>query len=157
MQITYSRKVKFLEDTRATKREYPNEHKMIDRRLGELKQAKTVRDLHYGNPHPLKGNMQGLISTAPGESLYEVMEVEGFTAEQAAETSGIPYPVFLGVLNGAVPITEDIAQKLTKVARYPVYFWLNGEKRYQYDLKRLGWQRPTCPETEQYYTANEQA
>jgi len=62
MEITYSRKVKFLEDTRATKREFPNEHKMIDRRLGELKQAKTVRDLHYGNPHPLKGNMQGLIS-----------------------------------------------------------------------------------------------
>jgi len=62
MEITYSRKVKFLEDTRATKREYPNEHKMIDRRLGELKQAKTVRDLFYGNPHPLKGNMQGLIS-----------------------------------------------------------------------------------------------
>jgi len=96
-------------------------------------------------------------TTAPGESLYEVMEVEGFTPEQAAETSGIPYPVFLGVLNGAVPITEDIAKKLTKVARYPVYFWLNGEKRYQYDLKRLGWQRPTCPETEQYYTANGQA
>ncbi len=96
-------------------------------------------------------------TTAPGESLQEAIEVEGFTPEQAAETSGIPYPVFLGVLNGAVPITEDIAKKLTKVARYSVQFWLNSEKRYQYDIKRLGWQRPTCPETEQYYTANGQA
>jgi len=96
-------------------------------------------------------------TTAPGESLQEAIEVEGFTPEQAAETSGIPYPVFLGILNGAVPITEDIAKKLTKVARYSVQFWLNSEKRYQYDLKRLGWQRPTCPETEQYYTANGQA
>ncbi len=96
-------------------------------------------------------------TTAPGESLQEAIEVEGFTPEQAAETSGIPYPVFLGILNGAVPITEDIAKKLTKVARYPVYFWLNYEDSYQKDIKRLGWQRPTCPETEQYYTANGQA
>jgi len=62
MEITYSRKVKFLEDTRATKREHPNEWKMILRRKEELERAPTVRDLHYGNPHPLKGNMQGLMS-----------------------------------------------------------------------------------------------
>jgi len=62
MEITYSRKVKFLEDARATKREFPNEWKMILRRKEELERAPTVRDLHYGNPHPLKGNMQGLMS-----------------------------------------------------------------------------------------------
>ncbi len=92
-------------------------------------------------------------TAVPGKSLKESLNADGLSAEQASEAAGIPYPVFLGILTGAVPITVDLAQALTKITRVSAKFWLSYEADYQADLKRLGLQRPVCLEAEAYHAS----
>ncbi len=89
----------------------------------------------------------------PGDSLEEELECASLTIKQASEKTGIPYPVFQGLLTGAVPITDEIAEALAKITGYNAQFWLRSEQNYQADLERLGRQRPASPEAERYYAA----
>lgn len=61
----------------------------------------------------------------PGELIRFFLIEEGVLAETAAEEAGIPVPQMYDLIDGKIPVTPDLAEKLGKMWGTTPQTWLN--------------------------------
>ncbi len=72
----------------------------------------------------------------PGETVLEGMEHHGMTRNQLAEKIGLSSKTLNELIEGNMPITQDIAEKLENVLSIPAYMLVRLEERYRRTLAR---------------------
>lgn len=73
----------------------------------------------------------------PGESILDAIEERGWTQGELAVRLGLSEKHVSQLINGKVPLSVDIAQKLERVLGGPAEFWLARETKYQQHKARL--------------------
>ncbi|MDH5664711.1 MAG: HigA family addiction module antitoxin [Nitrosopumilus sp.] len=69
------------------------------------------------------GEMSSLAT--PGEVLEDYLEFLHMSSKDLAAKAGIEETVINGILEGKVPITQDVAVKLEEIVGRPAHFWAN--------------------------------
>jgi HTH-type transcriptional regulator / antitoxin HigA len=77
----------------------------------------------------------------PGETLRELLEEKGLTQRDLARRSGLSPKHVNRLLQGVVPLSPDVAQRLEQVTGTPARLWNRLEADYRSDLERLRQQR----------------
>jgi plasmid maintenance system antidote protein VapI len=70
----------------------------------------------------------------PGVILREMMDDSGMSVRMIAKIAGLEPALIEGVLDGSVPITDPISERLacgTAPLRVSAQFWRNAEKLYR--------------------------
>lgn len=70
----------------------------------------------------------------PGETLREWMQENGLRERSAATTCNMWPSLFVGILDGDVPITEPIAISLERGTSISAFLWLALERYYRAGL-----------------------
>jgi len=84
-------------------------------------------------------------SVPPGEHITEYMGILSMGKSELAHALGISKKKMKKILKGKARITKTIATKLEDIFAPPAHLWLNLEKQYQKDIKRLGKKKQHCP------------
>ena len=66
----------------------------------------------------------------PGKYLREEIGERGCSLQDLAESSGLTLPEIRGVLDGTIPTTGRIAERLAVAVGPPAEFWTNLQKAY---------------------------
>ena len=88
----------------------------------------------YVKYHPIK-------AICPGETIQESMECMGLTSESFAEKLNLTSEEFSNLLQGFIPVTEELANKLQETTGTPAYIWISLEKRYR-DVQEMLFRTP---------------
>ena len=75
--------------------------------------------------------------SSPSETIEEIMEESGWKQRDLAGRLGYSEKHLSQLINGAVPITRDAAQRLERVLGGSLQFWLNLEANYQQHKARI--------------------
>ena len=75
-------------------------------------------------------------TSAPGETLAELLETHGMTQAQLAARTGRPKQHINEIIAAKAPITHDMAIQLERSLGVPAAFWNNREARYRENLAR---------------------
>ena len=70
-------------------------------------------------------------TVCPGETLKEVM------CGLLSNKSGLSMDIIDGIITGEIEITETVAARLEEGTGTPAHFWINLQKKYDEDKKRL--------------------
>ena len=73
----------------------------------------------------------------PGETLRELLDEKGLTQRDLARRTGLSPKHINRLLQGLVPLSPDVAQRLEHVTGTPARIWNRLEANYQSDLQRL--------------------
>lgn len=76
-----------------------------------------------------------LSPSPPGDTLAELMEENGLSTEECACRCGLEPETILGVIEGWLPIDEDIADGLARCFKLKADFWLRSESSYEESLE----------------------
>lgn len=71
----------------------------------------------------------------PGETIKELLEANNESQQDLADQLGMKLKSVNDILNGKVPITIEIADKLEKIFKINATFWNNLELNYRKKLK----------------------
>jgi len=66
----------------------------------------------------------------PGEILGEELNARGILLHHFAVKAGIMFPTIFHLVNGSIPITPDLAQKIGAALGTSPELWLNLQKQY---------------------------
>ena len=77
----------------------------------------------------------------PGETLRELLEEQGLTQRDLARRAGLSPKHVNRLLQGVVPLSAEVAQRLEHVTGTPARLWNRLEANYRSDLERLRNQR----------------
>ena len=77
----------------------------------------------------------------PGETLRELLDEQGLTQRELARRADLSPKHVNRLLQGLVPLSADVAQRLEHVTGTPARIWNRLEANYQSDLQRLRDQR----------------
>ncbi|MBQ7264195.1 MAG: helix-turn-helix domain-containing protein [Synergistaceae bacterium] len=80
---------------------------------------------------------QTTIAIPPGATIAELIEDRGMTPEELAARTGLPEEHVRELVDGRVPLTEDVARRLEAVFGVPARFWLNLEANWRADLRKV--------------------
>lgn len=91
------------------------------------------------------GNMRGDVyplgdtdyATPPGEVLRELLEERGLSEQELARRAGLGREQVSGLLQGAVPLSAEVARRLEHVTGVSAQTWSQKEADYRSDLERL--------------------
>jgi plasmid maintenance system antidote protein VapI len=72
----------------------------------------------------------------PGETLGELLDDRGLSAEDLSSQSGIAAEVIVQLIAGAAPLTPEISFRLEKALQVPAHFWDQRERNYRQSLSR---------------------
>ncbi|BDA74972.1 hypothetical protein RIVM261_087850 [Rivularia sp. IAM M-261] len=75
--------------------------------------------------------------SAPGDTIADLLEERNWTQAQLAEQLGYATEHISLLMDGKVPINEEIALKLELVLGSTAAFWLNREAQYRLGLARI--------------------
>lgn len=84
-----------------------------------------------------KGKYIPDLLTAPGDVIKVHLDSLKLTQDDFVTEAGLSKEIVTGIINGDLPITQDIASRLEKVLGGPVHFWLAMEQLYQEDKRKL--------------------
>lgn len=73
----------------------------------------------------------------PGETILEIAEERGWTEVELGRRLGYSETHVSQLVNGEVPVTKDVAQRLEQVLGSSLDFWLSLETNFQTHLARL--------------------
>jgi HTH-type transcriptional regulator / antitoxin HigA len=73
----------------------------------------------------------------PGETLRELLDEQGLTQRELARRADLSPKHVNRLLQGLVPLSADVAQRLERVTGTPARIWNRLEANYQADLQRL--------------------
>jgi HTH-type transcriptional regulator/antitoxin HigA len=73
----------------------------------------------------------------PGETLRELLDEQGLTQRELARRADLSPKHVNRLLQGLVPLSADIAQRLERVTGTPARIWNSREAEYRSDLQRL--------------------
>jgi HTH-type transcriptional regulator / antitoxin HigA len=76
-------------------------------------------------------------ATPPGETLRELLDEQGMTQRDLARRTGLSPKHVNRLLQGTVPLSPDVAQRLEHVTGTPARLWNRLEANYRSDLERL--------------------
>ncbi len=85
---------------------------------------------------------------APGDTLAEMLEERALSQTELARRLGVSLKHINQVVNGAVPISADLALALEKVLGVTASFWLKRDALYQAEIARREEQRDLADEVE---------
>ena len=71
------------------------------------------------------------LAIPPGETVLEGMERHGMTRSELAEKIGLSSRTLNELIEGNIPMTQDIAEKLENVLSIPAYMLVRLEGRYR--------------------------
>ncbi len=74
---------------------------------------------------------------APGETILELLEINGMTQLDLADKTGIHKKTINEIIKGKAPITTATALKLEYVFHIPASFWTHLESNYRESLERV--------------------
>jgi HTH-type transcriptional regulator / antitoxin HigA len=80
-------------------------------------------------------------ATPPGETLRELLEEQGLTQRDLARRADLSPKHVNRLLQGLVPLSADVAQRLEHVTGTPARLWNRLEANYRSDLARMREQR----------------
>jgi addiction module HigA family antidote len=75
------------------------------------------------------------IPSPPGDTIQDMMDEWGFTTEELARRLGYPKDHVEHLINGRVPLTENMAEALERVLGSTKEFWLNRERIYRENMR----------------------
>lgn len=78
----------------------------------------------------------------PDAAVADCAEEQGLPYDVLAHRLGLDEDAFRRLLEGRIPITETLAQRLADTLGSTPDFWMRLELNYQSDLRRLGLKRP---------------
>jgi addiction module HigA family antidote len=67
--------------------------------------------------------------SAPGELIRFFLIEEGILAETAADEAGIPAQQMIDLINGVIPVTPELAEKLGRMWGTTPQTWLSLQER----------------------------
>jgi len=73
----------------------------------------------------------------PGETLKETLWYQEMSLTELKEETGYSKEILAGVIAGRVPIDHEMARRFESAFGIPASLWLNLERNYQQDLKRI--------------------
>lgn len=76
-----------------------------------------------------------MIPIPPGETIKELCEERNIDIELFSQMMGRSTIFCKALIDGLIPLTEDVAQSLQFTLGVPARFWLNLEKIYRQDLE----------------------
>lgn len=76
-------------------------------------------------------------TTPPGRTISRIMRKRGLSNDELALEIDEPEYMIEGLLSGDVRIDDDLADKLSDILGSSSDFWLNRERQYREDLRRL--------------------
>lgn len=74
---------------------------------------------------------------SPGDGLLEIMEICGIDIQNLAFELRIPVEQAQQLLDGKLPLTEEIAIDLERIVRIGRQFWINREAYYRAKLSQI--------------------
>lgn len=77
-----------------------------------------------------------IFTIPPGATLAEQIKSRGITVKDLADQLGFSEKQVMGIINGEVSITSEIALKLEDVLGIPASFWNNLEAIYRESLTK---------------------
>jgi HTH-type transcriptional regulator / antitoxin HigA len=77
----------------------------------------------------------------PGETLRELLDEQGLTQRDLARRADLSPKHVNRLLQGLVPLSAEVAQRLERVTGTPARIWNRLEANYRSDLERLRSQR----------------
>jgi HTH-type transcriptional regulator / antitoxin HigA len=80
---------------------------------------------------------ENYIAVPPGTTIEEQLEIGGITKQEFVNKMGMSERFIDELIDGNVPLTDEIAIKLEKVLGGAAYFWNNLEKGYREDLAKV--------------------
>ncbi|MGH3304434.1 MAG: helix-turn-helix domain-containing protein [Streptosporangiaceae bacterium] len=80
-------------------------------------------------------------ATPPGDTLRDLLEEQGLTQRDLARRAGLSAKHVNRLLQGVVPLSPNVAQRLEHVTGTPARLWNRLEANYRSDLERLRAQR----------------
>lgn len=83
-----------------------------------------------------KKNMFNQYVIPPGETIKELLEVNGMKEIDLVNKTGINIKTINGLINGETKITPSISLKLENVFKIPASLWNNLESNYRESLER---------------------
>jgi addiction module HigA family antidote len=75
--------------------------------------------------------VSSITPSPPGDTIQDLMDEWGYTNEELARRLGYPTDHLVHLLNGRVPLTDDMAEALSRVLGSSKEFWLNRELIYR--------------------------
>lgn len=78
----------------------------------------------------------------PGAAVADCAEEQDLPYDVLAHRLGLDEDALRALLEGRIPITETLAQRLADTLGSTPDFWMRLELNYQSDLRRLGLKRP---------------
>ena len=75
-------------------------------------------------------------AVAPGETLREMLEALGMTQVELAVAIDVVPEKIDDIINGAEPITVELAAGLASMTQIPAKMWLKMEANYRRDLAK---------------------
>lgn len=87
----------------------------------------------------IKDGFMPLVAIPPGETIREVADSLFITKTELATKLGITTKQLDNLLDGEIPITNEIAIDLENITGVDRLFWINLEDNYQLDLKMCGY------------------
>jgi HTH-type transcriptional regulator/antitoxin HigA len=76
-------------------------------------------------------------ASAPGATVQDVLHERRMTSADLADLIDLPQPTVDALLDGRLPITDDLAHALAQKVGSTVQFWLAREAQYRADLSRV--------------------
>lgn len=76
------------------------------------------------------------VVSAPGETLQEILDERGMSVSDFAWQSCYKNEAIIEIINGNVPITEEIAVQFERVLGVPAGFWMKREFLYQQSINK---------------------
>lgn len=73
----------------------------------------------------------------PGRLISEMLEDRSISEKEMAEKLGLPEYYMYDLIEGDVPLTPSIAEKLETNLGMSAAFWMRYEKRYQDKLQKV--------------------
>lgn len=77
--------------------------------------------------------------SAPGDTISDVLADRGFGSAHLVKALDMKYTDVVNLLRGNISITMDIAEKLEAFLKVPKGFWIERDRLYRSELKRLGY------------------
>jgi len=72
----------------------------------------------------------------PGETLREALKEREITQADLEKTLNLDFHTVEGLLQGVIPLTEEISAGLESATGIPASFWKSSEKRYRENLRK---------------------
>jgi plasmid maintenance system antidote protein VapI len=76
-------------------------------------------------------------ASAPGETIQDLLDERGIDRPRFADMSGLSIPEVEALLHGRMEILEPLADRLETIFGVTRSFWLERDRQYREDLKRL--------------------